>query len=97
MGRYDGAGDDYLQEGYNPYSMQNNTSLMLDNTQNEVRRSALDMNRKMKEYNQLRNKAENRGDHNAYNVRETIDMPPGARTQTYSRMSVESGTFVDQS
>ena len=50
MGRYDGAGDDYLQEGYNPYSMQNNTSLMLDNTQNEVRRSALDMNRKMKEY-----------------------------------------------
>ena len=82
MGRYDGAGDDYLQDGYNPYSMQNNTSLMLDNTQNEVRRSALDMNRKLHEYHLNRNKVENRGDHNAYNVRETIDLPPGARGMT---------------
>ena len=55
---------------------------MLDNTQNEVRRSALDMNRKMQEYHQLRNKAENRGDHNAYNIRETIDLPPGTRGMT---------------
>ena len=82
MGRYDGAGDDYLQEGYNPYSMQNNTSLMLDNTQNEVRRSNFDMKRQMQEYHQLRNKAENRGDHNAYNIRESIDLPPGARGMT---------------
>ena len=67
MGRYDGNEyADMSDVNYNPYNMKNNSSLMLDQTglDNNVRRSGMDLPRKLHDYQQSRKTMANRDEKN---------------------------------
>ena len=88
MGRYDERPDYDVQDGhqFNPYSMKNNSSLMLDQTSADVgiRRSLMDLPRKLADYQKSRDS--NRGEKELVTESMSVDGLAGR----YLRASVEA-------
>ena len=69
-----------MMEGqYNPYNMKNNSSLMLDQTTQDcgVRKSLMDLPRKLNDYQRSKHLVSNKGEKNDSVIVDQIGCVPG--------------------